>query len=42
MVLNANGNRMESINNESVEGKQIMIPPGYQQITYALEVNVFG
>ena len=29
IILNATGNRMESIDNESVEGECIMISPGY-------------
>ena len=35
--LNVTGNVIESINNESLECEQIMIPPGYQQRSYDAE-----
>ena len=37
MILNATGNRMESINNEILDGEKIIVPPEYQQRSYALE-----
>ena len=37
IILNATGNRMESIDHEIVDGEQMMIPPGFQQRYYSLE-----